>query len=72
MRNRDVMASPRTVLDYARMKLAGLPHEAFMVIFLNAKNEVIEQGIIQEGTVDHAVVYPRRIIETALRHHAAD
>lgn len=53
------------------MKLAGLPHEAFMVIYLNTKNEVIQYEIVHEGTVDRAVVYPRRIIEGALSHHAS-
>ena len=53
------------------MKLAGLPHEAFMVIYLNVKNRVLDHEIINEGTVDRAIVYPRRIVEHALAHHAA-
>jgi DNA repair protein RadC len=53
------------------VKLAGLPHESFMVIFLNTKNKVLDHDIIQEGTVDRAVIYPRRIVEEALSHHAA-
>ena len=71
MQRRDALSSPRAVMDFARMKLAGLPHEAFMVIYLNVKNEVIEQEVINEGTLDRAVVYPRRIIESALARHAA-
>jgi DNA repair protein RadC len=42
-----------------------------MVIYLNVKNHVIAHEIINEGTVDHAVVYPRRVVEFALVHHAA-
>ncbi|HLG16901.1 MAG TPA: DNA repair protein RadC [Blastocatellia bacterium] len=64
------LSSPEAVVDFARVKLAGLPHEAFMVIFVNVKNEVITHEIIHEGTVDRAVVYPRRIIERALAHRA--
>ncbi|HEX5735770.1 MAG TPA: DNA repair protein RadC [Blastocatellia bacterium] len=71
MQRRDALSSPRAVMDFARMKLAGLPHEAFMIIYLNVKNEVIEQEVINEGTLDRAVVYPRRIIESALARHAA-
>ncbi len=71
MKHRDLLSSPQAVVDFARVKLAGLPHEAFMAIYLNTKNEVIEHEIIQEGTVDRAVIYPRRIIEAALAHHAA-
>lgn len=70
-RKKDVLSSPRSVADFARLKLAGLSHEAFMVIYLNVKNEVLHYENLQEGTVDHVVVYPRRIIEAALSHHAS-
>jgi DNA repair protein RadC len=71
MKNKDVLSSPQAVLDFARVKLAGLPHEAFMIIFLNAKNKVLDYKVLQEGTVDRAVIYPRRMVEEALAHHAA-
>jgi len=71
MEYQDVLSSPQAVLDFARVKLAGHPHEAFMVIFLNAKNKVLDHAIIQEGTIDRAVIYPRRIVEEALARHAA-
>ena len=71
MGHRDLLISPQAVVDFARLKLAGSPHETFLVIYLNTKNEVIDYEIIHEGTVDRAVVYPRRIIEAALSHHAA-
>jgi DNA repair protein RadC len=71
MKQKDVLSSPQAVLDFARMKLSGLPHEAFMVVFLNTKNKVLDHKIIQEGTVDRAAVYPRRIIEDALSRHAS-
>ena len=71
MKKRDLLASPEAVVDFARVALAGLPHENFMVIYLNIKNEVIGHEIVHEGTVDRAVIYPRRIIESALACHAA-
>jgi hypothetical protein len=41
---------PPASLDFARMKPSGLPHEAFMVIFLNAKNWVLDHLIVgKEG-----------------------
>jgi len=42
-----------------------------MIIYLNTKNEVIHNETIHEGTIDRAVIYPRRIVEAALSHHAA-
>jgi DNA repair protein RadC len=71
MKNRDVLSSPQAVIDFARVRLAGLPHEAFLVIFLNTRNRVLDYKIIQEGTIDRAVIYPRRIVEEALAYHAA-
>jgi len=71
MKGKDILSSPQAVLEFARMKLTGTPHEAFMVIFVNAKNKVLDYQVILEGTIDRAVVYPRRIIEEALAHHAA-
>jgi DNA repair protein RadC len=68
---KEVLSSPRAVVDFARMTLAGLAHEAVMVIYLDNKNRVMAHDIAQEGTVNRAVVYPRRIIEAALRHHAS-
>jgi len=70
MKQRDVLSSPRLVVDFARLKLSGLPHEAFMAVYLNVRNEVIDYEILIEGTVDSVVIYPRRIIESALSNHA--
>lgn len=71
MRGRDVLSSPQAVVNFVRMRLSGLPYEAFMVIYLNTKNEVLHYEIIQEGTIDQAVIFPRRIIEGALAQHAS-
>jgi len=71
MKGRDLLSSPRAVVDFARLKLAGSPREAFMAISLNTRNEVIAFETVHEGTIDRAVVYPRRIVEAALAHHAA-
>jgi len=71
IKDRDLLSSPKAVVDFVRIKLSGLPHEVFMVIYLNTKNEVLKYEIVQEGTVDRAVVFPRRIIEGAIAHHAS-
>jgi DNA repair protein RadC len=38
---------------------------------LNTKNRVLDYKIMQEGTIDRAAIYPRRIVEEALARHAA-
>ncbi|MGB7291976.1 MAG: DNA repair protein RadC [Thermodesulfobacteriota bacterium] len=71
MRNKDILSSPESVLDFSRLKLTGLANEALMAIYVNVKNQVIEYEMLNEGTVDNVVIYPRRIIEGALRYHAS-
>ena len=50
--------------------MGGLKDEEFRVIYLNSQNEIITEETIQEGTVDQTVVYPRKVLEGALRHKA--
>lgn len=71
MKRGDILSSPEAVIKFARVRLAGLTNEAFMVIFMNVKNEVVDYTLLQEGTVDNVAVYPRRIIESALGRHAS-
>ncbi|HEB74830.1 MAG TPA: DNA repair protein RadC [Nitrospirae bacterium] len=65
------LSSPDAVIEYCRVSMGWLRDEQFRVIYLNSQNQVISEEVIQEGTVDQAVVYPRKVIEYALRHKAA-
>jgi DNA repair protein RadC len=61
------LSSPKEVVRYCRASMGGLKDEQFRAIYLNSQNQVIQEVIIQEGTVDQAVVYPRKILEHALK-----
>jgi DNA repair protein RadC len=63
--------SPDEVIEFARKKLASLKHEAFMVIYLNSRNKVETYEIINEGTVNKVVIYPRNLIKNALKNNAS-
>jgi DNA repair protein RadC len=56
-----------------RMRIGGLRNEVFQVAFLDSGYRLQKDGVetFDEGTVDRAVVYPRRVIESALRREAA-
>jgi DNA repair protein RadC len=58
------------LVDYCRTSMGGLKDEQFRVIFLNTQNEIITEEILQEGTVDQTVVYPRKVMELALKFKA--
>jgi DNA repair protein RadC len=71
MRGRDALASPAAVRDYLRLKLAGLGHEVFMAVFLDAQNRALETEILFRGTLTQTSVYPREVVKRALAHNAA-
>jgi DNA repair protein RadC len=51
--------------------LRELRKEQFKVIFMDAKNRVLEERTLFEGTVDSSAVYPREVIRDALRYEAS-
>ena len=67
---RERLSSLTALVDYCRTAMGGLKDEQFRVIFLNSQNEIIGEEIIQEGTVNQTVVYPRKVLELALKHKA--
>jgi DNA repair protein RadC len=71
MKKGDALSSPEAVLKFVRVRLSGMTNEAFMVIYMNVKNEVIDYTLLHEGTVDNVAVYPRRIIESALSRNSS-
>lgn len=67
---RNLLSSPQAVYEYLRASLKGSKDEEFKVIFLNNRNEPMAIEKIHEGTVNKSVVYPRKIVEGALKHKA--
>jgi len=61
----------REVFDYLYHSLRDLKKEKFKVLFLDPKNQIIEEKTLFEGTVDSSAVYPREIMKDALRYDAS-
>ena len=70
-RDRPVINSTVKAGEYAVNLFVGLKYEAFYLICLNSQNHVNCAVRVQEGTVDEAPVYPRVIVEHALRSSAS-
>ena len=68
---RTVITSWSQLVNYCRMSMAHEPREQFRVLFLDAKNQLIADEVMNEGTVDHAPVYPREVARRALELSAA-
>ncbi|GAA5160763.1 RadC family protein [Viridibacterium curvum] len=71
MKERDMLGSPEAVRDWLRLRLAGLPHEVFMVLLLDAQNRLIDAVELFRGTLTQTSVYPREVVKLALAHNAA-
>ncbi len=66
IRRRTVIASWTALLDYVRVNIQHEPREQFRVLFLDKKNQLIADEVMNHGTVDHAPVYPREIVRRAI------
>jgi DNA repair protein RadC len=71
--DRDVLADPERLSAFWRMRIGALPNEVFQVAYLDSAYRLLRDGVetLKEGTIDRATVYPRRVIEAALKRGAA-
>ena len=63
---RPVIASWTALLSYVRVALQHEGREQFRVLFLDNRNQLILDEVMNQGTVNHAPVYPREVVRRAL------
>jgi len=70
---RECLGEPSRLVAFWRMRIGALPHEVFQVAYLDSGYRLLRDGVetLEEGTIDRAVIYPRRVVESALRRGAA-
>ena len=53
--------------------LGGLRNEVFEVAYLNSGYGLLKDGVdrLEEGTIDRATVYPRKVMEAAMKKGAS-
>ncbi len=66
----NIISSPKAVYNYLQASLRGAKDEIFKVVFLNTANRPVKVETIHVGTVNKAVVYPRKVVEHALKNKA--
>lgn len=71
MKERSAFASPTAVRDYLRLHLAGLAHEVFFALWLDAQHRLLAAEELFKGTLTQTSVYPREVVKKALAHNAA-
>src|SRR4029453_19470959 len=67
----DALSSPQAVGDYLKLSLADLPHETFVVLFLDSQHRLLAADPMFRGTLAQTSVYPREVVKAALAHNAA-
>ncbi|MAB00403.1 MAG: hypothetical protein CMN87_07400 [Stappia sp.] len=71
LRERKVLSSWSSVIDYVRAAMAYADREEFRILFLDKKNALIADEVQQRGTIDHTPVYPREVMKRALELSAS-
>lgn len=69
-RDKPSLDSSKKAGKYAVSLFAGIKYEVFYVICLDSQNRLNHSTPVNEGTINEAAVYPRLIVEAALRHQA--
>lgn len=64
--NMPVISSWQALLKHIRAIIGHIKKEAFIVVYLNNQNELINEDIKIDGTIDQIAVYPREIAKRAL------
>ncbi len=70
-RDRVQISCTQELLDYCRCAMGGLKEEQFRIIYLDTRNRMMDVDVLEKGVVNQAVVYPRKVIEHALKRKAA-
>ncbi len=71
LKQSSALSTPDAVRNFLRLHLAGLKHEVFFALWLDAQNRLIVAEELFCGTLTQASVYPREVVKNALSHNAA-
>ena len=63
---RPVIAGAAQLHAYVKAAMAHEPREQVRVMFLDRRNQLIADEVMNQGTVDHAPLYPREVMRRAL------
>ncbi|KQM19093.1 RadC family protein [Novosphingobium sp. Leaf2] len=66
VREAPVIGSWQALIDYLTIDMAHLTVERVRVLYLNARNMLILDDLVGEGSIDEAAIHPREVIRRAL------
>jgi DNA repair protein RadC len=65
-----VCNSSQEIFDYFYHSMRDMKKEKVKAVYLDSQNHILEMQDLSQGTVDSSVVYPREVIEGAIKCHA--
>lgn len=70
VRRDTVLNTPAKVRDFLGLSLRNERQEIFVALFLDAQNRLIADEVLFRGTLTQTSVFPREVVQQALRHNA--
>lgn len=65
------ITDPLSASEFVRLRLGGLEHEEFHILFLDTRHRVIAVEMLARGTIDGADIHCREVLKRSLAHNAA-
>jgi len=66
-----ISQSKNDFINYCKHKLGFKREEEFWMISLDSKHTIIKENLISKGLADKTFVYPKHVIETAIKNGAS-
>lgn len=71
LQEKQAIHNSHDLFQYLNLTLRDKPQECFAVVYLDAKNKVIDSSVLFKGTLTESAVYSREVVKTALEKKAA-
>ena len=68
--DKPIYKSSQEIFDYLYHSMRDLKKEVFKVVYLNGQNQIIEVADLFQGTVDSSFIFPREVMQGAIKHNA--
>ena len=65
------ITSSADLFKHFHPRVRNLRHEVFTIVLLDAKNTILREATVSEGTLTHSLVHPREVFQLAIRESAA-
>ena len=71
LKNINIINNWTSVLNYCSLTMGFKTKEHFRILFLNKRNILVADELLDSGTVDKVSVYPRELVKQSLYHNAS-